>query len=139
MANAVYPKAKERALTDAGIQWSTGDIKAILVKTSGGTNPYTYSAAHEFRSELHADAQIATSGNLGTKTVTDGVADAADVTFTAVTGEDAQAIVLFRDTLSAATDELIAYIDDATGLPVSPNGGDITIEWDDGANKIFAL
>ena len=139
MANAVYPKAKERALTNAGIQWSTGDIKAILVKITGTGETYTYSAAHEFRSSLHDDVHIATSGNLGTKSVTDGVADAANVTFTSVTGDEAGAIVLYRDTGNKATDELIAYIDSATGLPVTPNGGDITIEWDDGANKIFKL
>jgi len=34
---------------------------------------------------------------------------------------------------------LIAYIDTATGLAVTPNGGDITIAWDSGANKIFKL
>ena len=139
MANAVYPKAKERALTNAGIQWSTGNIKAILVKISGAGENYSYSTAHEFRSSLHTDTQIATSANLGTKSVTNGVADAADVTFSSVTGAACGAVVLFRDTGLAATDELIAYIDSATGLPVTPNGGDITIEWDTGANKIFAL
>lgn len=139
MANAVYPKAKERALTNEGIQWSTGDIKAILVKISGEGENYTYSTEHEFRSSLHTDTQIATSANLDNKSVTNGVADAADVTFTAVTGDECGAVVLFRDTGLASTDELIAYIDDATGLPVTPNGGDITIEWDDGDNKIFKL
>ncbi len=36
-------------------------------------------------------------------------------------------------------ERLVAYIDSATGLPVIPNGGDITITWDSGANRIFAL
>jgi hypothetical protein len=31
------------------------------------------------------------------------------------------------------------YIDAATGLPLTPNGGDVTIQWDNGANKIFKL
>jgi hypothetical protein len=139
MADALYSPAKERALTNAGIQWSTGDIKAILVKITGAGENYTFSAAHEFRSSLHNDTQVATSGNLASKSVTGGVANAANVTFTAVTGAACGAIVLFRDTGNAATDELIAYIDSATGLPVTPNGGDITIEWNTGANKIFAL
>jgi hypothetical protein len=34
---------------------------------------------------------------------------------------------------------LIAYIDTATGLPVTPGGGDIDITWDNGSNKIFKL
>jgi hypothetical protein len=35
--------------------------------------------------------------------------------------------VLFVDTGNAATDALIAFIDTGTGLPVTPNGGDITV------------
>jgi hypothetical protein len=34
---------------------------------------------------------------------------------------------------------LIAYIDSATGLPILPNGGDITVVFSSGASKIFAL
>ena len=41
--------------------------------------------------------------------------------------------------MAAAAQRVIAFIDTATGLPVTPNGGDITITWDNGANKIFKL
>ncbi len=41
--------------------------------------------------------------------------------------------------VAATAQRLIAYIDTATGMPVTPNGGDITIAWDNGANKIFKL
>ena len=68
-----------------------------------------------------------------------GVADAADTTFTSVSGDTVEAIVLYKDTGDAATSPLIAYIDTATGLPLTPNGGDVTITWDNGANKIFKL
>jgi hypothetical protein len=34
---------------------------------------------------------------------------------------------------------LIAFIDAATNLPVTPNGGNINIAWDTGTNKIFKL
>jgi hypothetical protein len=78
VANAVYPKAKERALA-GGINWSAGDIRVVLIRTSGGDNPYTYGAAHEFLESIHADARVATSGNLGSKSITNGVADAAGV------------------------------------------------------------
>jgi hypothetical protein len=47
--------------------------------------------------------------------------------------------VIYKDTGTAATSPLIAYIDTATGLPVTPNGGDITVTWDNGSNKIFKL
>jgi hypothetical protein len=62
------------------------------------------------------------------------------VTFTAVTGDPCEAIVIWQDTGVESTSRLIAYIDTASsGLPVTPNGGDITIAWDSGANKIFKL
>ena len=50
-----------------------------------------------------------------------------------------KALILYQHTGTDATARLIAYIDTATGLPVTPNGGDITIVWDDGPNKIFKL
>lgn len=44
------------------------------------------------------------------------------------------------DTLSDdAQSLLIAYFDCATGMPVSGNGGDITVVWDTGVNKIFKI
>ena len=34
---------------------------------------------------------------------------------------------------------VIAYIDTGTNIPIVPNGGDVTVAWDNGANKIFTL
>ena len=116
-----------------GISWSGDTIKAVLVDT--GT--YTFSQSHQFLSSL--SGTVGTAATLGTKTVTDGVADAADVTYTAVSGASVEAIVIYKDTGVAGTSPLIAYIDTATNLPVTPNGGDISITWDSGANKIFKL
>ena len=59
-----------------------------------------------------------------------GAADAADCTFTSVTGSSIEAIVIYKDTGTEATSPLIAYIDTATGLPITPNGGDIIVTWD---------
>ena len=73
------------------------------------------------------------------KATTGGAADANDVTFTSVTGASIDAIVLYKDTGTDSTSPLIAFIDTATGLPITPNGGDIIVTWDNGANKIFKL
>jgi predicted dehydrogenase len=133
MANALFDKGREGFL-DGSIDWDTDDIKACLVDT--GT--YTVDlATHDFLDDV--SGIVATSGNFASKTVAAGVADAADVTFSAVTGATVEAIVIYKDTGSAATSRLIAYIDTGTGLPVTPNGGDISIAWDSGANKIFKL
>ena len=135
MANAVYGKAREKFL-NADIDWAADNIKAVLVDTAA----YAVSIdSDEFLSSIPAGDRIATSGNLASKTSTLGVADAADVTFSTVTGDVSEAIVIYKDTGDAATSPLIAYIDTATGLPITPNGGDITISWDSGANKIFKL
>ena len=70
-----------------------------------------------------------------------GVADAADVTFTAVpAGDPLEYILIFKDDgVDDVSSPLIALIDTATGLPITPNDGDITVAWDNGANKIFKL
>ena len=134
MANVLYKKAKEKFLSGA-INLLTSDIKVALVDAAD----YTYSASHEYFSSVPAGAIVSTSGNLTNKTVTDGVFDADDVTLTTVTGDVSEALVVYKYTGSAATSPLIAYIDTASGLPITPNGGNIVIQWDAGVNKIFAL
>ena len=135
MANAMYDKGREGFL-DGSIDWDTDDIKAVLVDVAD----YTVNlATHDNLDDIPAGARVATSGNLASKTVAAGVADAADITFSAVTGDQFEAIVIYKDTGTASTSRLIAYIDDASGLPCTPNGGDITIQWSSAAAKIFKL
>jgi hypothetical protein len=68
MANAIYPKWKETALQGSS-NLSTANVKVLLIDTNGGT-PYTYSAAHQFLSDVPAGARVASSGNLASKTFT---------------------------------------------------------------------
>lgn len=124
MANAIYPKWKEAVIQASSNSSLGGTVKAALVDT--GT--YTYSASHEFLSSL--SGVVGTAQTLGSKTYTNGVLDAADVTYTGVSGAPAEAIVIYIDTGSSATSRLVAYLDTGyTNLPVTPNGGDITIQW----------
>lgn len=133
MANAIYPKAKEQML-QGGINLSTGAVKVALIDT--GT--YTYSAAHEFFSSV--TGVVGTPVALTTKTFVNGVFDADDVTFTSVSGATAEALLLYIDTGTAGTSRLILFQDTGvTGLPVTPNSGNINLVFDNGANKIFAL
>lgn len=134
MANALYDKGREGFL-DGSIDWDTDTIKVGLIDT--GT--YTVNlSTHDFWDDANA-AVVGTPQTLTGKTVTAGVADANDVTFTAVSGATVEALIIYKDTGSAATSRLIAYIDTGTGLPVTPNGGDIIVVWDSGANRIFKL
>jgi len=133
MANLIYPKGKENFL-NGEIDLSDDTIKVALVDT--GT--YTYSAADDFYDDV--SGVLGTPATLASKTVTSGVFDAADTTFTTpAAGTTIEALVLYKDTGSAGTSPLIAYLDTATGLPFTSNGADVTIVWDSGGNKIFAL
>ena len=141
MANALYPKYKQKILDPGTLGTTSSDavdlagdtIKVALVDT--GT--YTYSGTHEFYSSV-SSAVVGTPQTLASKTVTDGTFDAADVTFTAVSGSSIEALVIYKDTGTNSTSSLIAYIDTvASGLPVTPNGGNISITWN--ASGIFAL
>lgn len=136
MANALFNKYKESLLSlNPSVDLDTDTIKVALV-TSG----YTFNATHQFYSSITPGSNVVgTPQTLGSKSITDGVFDAADATFTAVTGSACNALVIYKDTGSDATSPLIAYIDTATGLPVTPNGGNITIAWDNGTNKIFKI
>ena len=133
MANALYPKAKEAFLNGA-INMAANTITLALVDTG----VYTYSTAHQYRSDVSNSAIISTA-TLSNKTITSGVFDADDATFTSVSGANCEALIIFADTGVQGTSRLVAYIDSATGLPILPNGGDITVAFSSGANKIFSL
>lgn len=127
MANAVYPKYKEAMISGgANHDISGGNVKAVLVDLAD----YTYSSAHDFLDDVAGGGRVATSANLGSKTVTNGLFDAADTSFSAVTGDISEALIIYIDTGVESTSRLIAYFDTGiTGIPVTPNGGDINVTW----------
>lgn len=131
MTSQLYPSFKVLLLTGA-INLASDNIKVALVDT----NVVAFSSAHDFLNDV-STAVVATSGNLASKTTTAGVFDAADITFTGVTGAVSEALIVYKDTGSAATSSLICFVDTGTGLPVTPNSGDINVAW--AAGGIFAL
>lgn len=135
MTNALYDAGRAGFL-QGDLDWDANNVKTTLIDEADDTIDLTND---DFRDDRAAASRVATSGNLASKTTTAGVADAADVTLSAVTGDQAESIDIWADTGTEATSRLIANIDTATGLPVTPNGGDITIQWDAGANRIFRL
>lgn len=134
MANAFYAKCKEKMLT-ASINFASDTIKAAAVKNS-------YSAdltGDEFFSSISAHV-VGTPQALDNKDIAGGVFDADDVTFAALTaGNTLKGVVLYKDSGVAGTSSLIAYIDAIAGFPIATNGGDISVRWDNGANRIFSL
>lgn len=128
MANTLYDFARQRFL-EAQLNWLTDTIKVILVDT-GSYTPQV--GVHQYLADIPISSRIAGPVTLTSKTTSGGAADAADVTFTSVTGPSIEAIVIYMDTGTEATSPLIAFIDTATGLPITPNGGDIIVTWDNG-------
>lgn len=126
-----YPKGAEKTLS-GGIAWGSDNIKAALVP-----NSYSYDAGHEFLSAVGVPLGIVALSN---RSVTNGVFDADDADFGAMTGPGvAGAIVLFKDTADAATSPLLLHIAGVVGFPHTLNGGGLKVVWSDSASKVFSL
>lgn len=128
MASSQYTKSLEKII-EGTIDLLADNLKLIMVDTAG----YTVNLdTDEFLSSIPLADRIATSGNLASKTITIDTStnpdqvmfDAADGTFTAVTGDPTEAVVLIKDTGDAATSPLIAYYDGAS-VALTPNGNDV--------------
>lgn len=138
MANAIYDKFKQelmKANADYELDSAEGATGVFCALVDTGT--YTFSQTHQYYSSL--SGVVGTDQEILTKTQADGVFDGTNLTYTAVTGASVEALVLYRKNAGANTTwPLIAYIDTGvTGLPVTPNGGDITVTWN--ASGIFKL
>lgn len=134
MANALYDYGRN-AFLNGDIDYSNDTIQVYLIDT----DDYTVDLAnHQFLSSVAAGARVANAALTG-KTTGAGIADALDTVFSSVSGDESEALILVQDTGSETTSQLIGYIDTATGLPVLPNGGDITVTWDNGTYRIFQL
>jgi hypothetical protein len=138
MANAVYPKYKESLLKEAdtlnGLDGTTTSAPMVALVDTG---TYTYSSSHQFYSSL--SGIVGTDQIITTPTTTNGTFDGDDVTFTSVSGASVEALVLYRHNTGANTTwRLVLYEDTSvTGLPVTPNGGNIVITWN--ASGIFTI
>lgn len=134
MANAVYKLGVTKIMSGA-IDLTSNTIKAALVKNTYAQNLTT----DEFYSDISAYV-LGTPQTLSSKTVTLGVFDAADISYSAVTaGDTSEAVVIYKDTGSSATSPLLFYIDTITGFPVATTGADIDVRWDNGTYKIISF
>lgn len=131
MANAIYPLYKQALLdADADVDIDDGTVKVALSTAS-------YNSANQFYSSVSAST-VGTPQTIANTTVTNGLFDGDDVTFTSVTGSTVTALIIYIETGNPATSRLVAFIDTGvTNLPVTPNGGNISITWN--ASGIFQL
>lgn len=112
----------------AGMAFASASIGYALIDT--GTD--TCTAADDFMNDITAGAIIARTANLASKTVGTvavGTIDAADPVASAVTGATIEQLLLCENTGTAANDDIYcAWDTGVTGLPATPNGGDITVQ-----------
>ncbi len=134
MANALYDKFKE-ALLNKLHDLDTDEIDVILVD---GDDYTSVIATHDQISDVPAGARVAISAQVTTPTIVDGVFDHDNLTWSAVTGDQSEEIVYYNDTTAAPVDALIILFDTGiTGMPVTPNGGDINLTIN--GSGVFAL
>lgn len=141
MANAVYPIYKTAILSaSANVSLTVDDSTNGPFCALVDTGTYTYSAAHDFYNDL--SGIVGTDQRISTPTVgtvSEGTFDGDNLTYTAVSGASVEALIIYRHNAGANTTwRLVLYEDTGvTGLPVSPNGGNITVSWS--ASGIFTI
>jgi hypothetical protein len=124
--NAIFAKGRE-AWANGDVDWLLDDIKAALVDLDGLT---VNTGTMQFLSQITAvSGAVVSTAALSGKTSINGVLDAADTLFPAVSGDQVEALIIYKDTGVAATSPLLIYFDTAAGgagITLVPNGGDIT-------------
>ena len=138
MADALYDASKVDMLDGTWTDWASGNVGAILYDVGAGG---AFSASDTDYTDVSA-GKVGTAVDVGGRAVlSDGSADCNTITFSSVTGSESEAVILYRYTGGTADSPtgttLIAYIDSATNLPVTPNGGDISMTID--AAGLFSL
>lgn len=131
MSNFLFNEGKSAMMTGA-LNLSTDSISVALVKDTPTITPSaTTSNISSFSANTIGTAQV-----LANKTVSSNVFDADDVTFNTVAGgSTVKGFVIYKTTGGT----LIAWIDTGTGIPFATNGGNVTLTFSGGPNKIFAL
>lgn len=139
-----YDPARQ-GLAQGEIIWKEGAsvIKASLVRG------YTYSVAHKFVSEMiGAGGSIVATETLSSLSVSNsGVFRAANAVWEAVPeGASIPYIIIYQASaitggtdLPASQQRLIIFIDRGSGIPITPNGQNITSAWSPGADGIARL
>ena len=132
MANAIFPPYKGFLLTAAAnVSLDQNDATNGPFVALIDTGVYTYNAAHDFFSDI--SGVVGTDQRITTPTVAaaTGLFDGDNLTYTAVSGNSIEALVIYRKNAGANTTWKLVYYGDTsiTGLPVTPNGGDITVTW----------
>lgn len=124
MANAIFAAGRE-GFAQAAVNWNSDTIHVTAIDLADDTISLS---TDDFYNDIAAAARIANAA-LATKTSVAGVLDAADTTLTSVTGDQFEALIIWKNTGTESTSRLLIYIDSGTGLPLTPNTGNVLIQW----------
>lgn len=133
MANRWFPKGKGH-FAAGDIDWDSDTIKLYVV-TAGYTPDFTND---EFLDDVGANV-VAFSSALTGKSSVNGILNADSPVLAGVSGSTITQVIVAKSTGTDSTSTLLLYWDTGTGLPLTPNGGDITASFDTGANKVAVL
>lgn len=111
------------------VDFDTNDIRCSLIDSADVTILVTMSNYGEVDSDPVAEGGAMTNKTIGVIAV--GVFDSTVAyTFATVTGDSVDYLVLYQYNATPANATLVVTWDSATtGIPVTPNGGDITVTW----------
>lgn len=124
MANFWYRSART-AIMKGDVDLENDDIRVVLVTASHTPDKN----AHDFLDDISAGHRVATSANLSSKAVAAAVFDAADYTFTSLSGSAVKYIILYKHTGVESTSQLLLCISEGSNLPLTPDGTNYTIAW----------
>ena len=136
----MFDNHKERMIAQSGavggaIDLLTAEIRAALIDDADWT---AVMATDIDRDDIGAGAEESNlAAGLGTKANVGGQFDAADDTFTAVSGDPVESTLIYEHDATPGLAELICILDN--GGSTTPNGNDINVVWDAGANRIFNI
>ncbi|MCA0455661.1 MAG: hypothetical protein LCI00_16920 [Chloroflexi bacterium] len=128
MASGAYSTGI-KAILDGDVDFLADTIKAVLVDAADYTVNLT---THDFLDDVPSGARATNgTGTLASKTTTISTnvitVDAADLTLTSVSGDQSEAVVIYKDSGSEATSQLLYYLELSSA--VTPNGGNITLQF----------
>ena len=132
MASGIYKKAIGSQLR-ADIDLINDAISCALVNAN-----YAPDLINDQSLEDIPEAAIVREGLLiNTSVDADNIFRADDITYTLVSSDtDVVGVVLFLEKRTFIDSKLICYLDNAPEFPITPDGTDITINWD-AINGIF--
>lgn len=138
MATAVHTDFLDAMLGDpthSVVDFDGDNIDASLLDE---TDSGSITAANVDYDEVNGATVVAT-GDVPINSIADGVVDLSSaLTFSSVSGDAADYLTVFKNSGTPGTSPLIITYDSATtGLPVTPNGGDIVATW--GSSVLLTL